>query len=290
MKQLYEQQNTLDKNFLIKKIDEFIFEDKANNDITTKHLPQNNATRIAHIVCEESMIFAGEQIIKHIFENDKCIINKPDGTKCEPGDIIAEVQAPQEYLLTRERILLNLLQRLSGIASLTQEYIKATNNEKIKILDTRKTTPGLRLFEKYAVTVGGGYNHRIDLETGSMFKDNHLILSEQFTKLIQTFSNKHPNKKLQIEVDDYTQLKSICHNITCKLDAILLDNMNPDEAKKCISLIRKTQPKCFIELSGGINLNTIENFNSLDLDGISIGALTHQAQSKNIKLEIKKYE
>ncbi len=288
MKQLYKQQNNLDKNFLTKKIDEFIFEDKANNDITTKHLPQNNATSTAYIVCEESMIFAGEQIINHIFENYKCIINKPDGKKCDPGDIIAEVQAPQEYLLTRERILLNLLQRLSGIASLTQQYIKTANNEKIKILDTRKTTPGLRVFEKYAVTVGGGYNHRMDLETGSMFKDNHLILSKQFTSLIQTFSDEHPNKKLQIEVDDYIQLKNICHNITCNLDAILLDNMKPDEAKKCINLIRKTQPKCFIELSGGINLNTIGNYQSLDLDGISIGALTHQAQSKNIKLEIKK--
>ena len=288
MKQLYEQQKTLDKNFLKKKIDEFILEDKANSDITTKHLPPNNETRTAHIVCEEPMIFAGEQIIKHIFEKDKCTIYKEDGKKCESGDIIAEAQAPQEYLLTRERILLNLLQRLSGIASLTARYIKAVNNEKIKILDTRKTTPGLRVFEKYAVTVGGGYNHRMDLEVGSMFKDNHLILSNEFTHLIQTFSNKHPNKKLQIEVDHYKQLTSIFHNITCKLDAILLDNMNPNEAKDCINLIRKTQPECFIELSGGINLNTIENFSSLDLDGISIGALTHQAQSKNIKLEIKK--
>ena len=288
MKQLYEQQKTLDKNFLIKKIDEFILEDKANNDITTKHLPPNNETRTAYIVCEEPMIFAGEQILKHMFEKEKYIIYKEDGKNCEPGDIIAEAQAPQEYLLTRERILLNLLQRLSGIASLTAQYIKAVNNEKIKILDTRKTTPGLRVFEKYAVTVGGGYNHRMDLEVGSMFKDNHLILSNKFTHLIQTFSNKHPNKKLQIEVDHYKQLTSILHSITCKLDAILLDNMNSNEAKDCINLIRKTQPECFIELSGGINLHTIENFSRLDLDGISVGALTHQAQSKNIKLEIKK--
>ena len=288
MKQLYEQHKTLDKNFLIKKIDEFILEDKANNDITTKHLTQNNDKRLAYIVCEEAMIFAGEQILKHIFENDKCEIYKQDGKKCESGDIIAEVQAPQEYLLTRERIVLNLLQRLSGIATLTAQYITAVNNDEIKILDTRKTTPGLRAFEKYAVTVGGGYNHRMDLEVGSMFKDNHFILSTQFTNLIQTFSDQHPNKKLQIEVDDYKQLTSICSNISCKLDAVLLDNMNPDEARQCINLIRKTQPKCFIELSGGINLNTIEKFNSLDIDGISIGALTHQAQSKNIKLEIQK--
>ena len=189
-------------------------------------------------------------------------------------------------MLTRERVVLNLLQRLSGIASLTNQYVEKVG-KKIKILDTRKTTPGLRVLEKYAVTVGGGFNHRLDLNDGSMFKDNHLILSNNFNEVVYKFKKKHPNKKLQIEVDTYEQLYQICTSISFNIDAILLDNMGPDKAAECSKLIRTLQPKCFIELSGGITLKNILNYKKVDIDGISVGALTHQAQSKNIKLDIQ---
>tara|TARA_A100001015_G_C15029432_1_gene732326 strand:- start:1723 stop:2589 length:867 start_codon:yes stop_codon:yes gene_type:complete len=287
MRALYNQQKTIDPELLSKKIKEFLAEDRADQDITTAHISSNHDNqKTAHIIAEENMVFAGEQILKNIFNTEKHQIIIKDGMHCNPGDIIATVFSKPSLLLTRERVTLNLLQRLSGIASLTNQYVEIVG-KKIKILDTRKTTPGLRVLEKYAVTVGGGFNHRLDLEAGSMFKDNHLILSNNFNEVVYKFKKKHPNKKLQIEVDTYEQLYQICTSISFNIDAILLDNMGPDKAAECSKLIRKLQPKCFIELSGGITLKNILNYKKVDIDGISVGALTHQAQSKNIKLDIQ---
>ena len=287
MKALYSQQKKIDPELLSKKIKEFLKEDKADQDITTDHISSNHDNqKTAHIIAEENMVFAGEQILKNIFNTEKHQIIVKDGMHCNPGDIIATVFAKPALLLTRERVVLNLLQRLSGIASLTNQYVEKVG-KKIKILDTRKTTPGLRVLEKYAVTVGGGFNHRLDLNDGSMFKDNHLILSNNFNEVVYKFKKKHPNKKLQIEVDTYEQLYQICTSISFNIDAILLDNMGPDKAAECSKLIRTLQPKCFIELSGGITLKNILNYKKVDIDGISVGALTHQAQSKNIKLDIQ---
>ena len=287
MKQLYKQHKAIDSKVLSQKIKEFLDEDKAEQDITTTRLSNNDKTKSAHIIAEEKMVFAGEQILQNIFINNKYEVRVKDGIKCNAGDIIATVSATPGFLLTRERVMLNLLQRLSGIATLTNQYVEKLNNNKIKILDTRKTTPGLRIFEKHAVNIGGGFNHRLNLNDGSMFKDNHLALDENFITSIQTFKKTHPTKKLQIEVDTYEQLDFICSELSLKIDAILLDNMNPNQAQKCCTLIRNVQPNCFIELSGGINLDNILNYKPVDVDGISIGALTHQAQSKNIKFEIQ---
>ena len=210
-----------------------------------------------------------------------------DGSVCYAGDILYELEAPASILLSYERILLNLIQRMSGIASLTNQYVQTLNSSTIKILDTRKTTPGLRLFEKYSVFLGGGYNHRFDLNEGVMIKDNHLAIIDDLDTHLIEFHQQYPNKKIQIEVDNFKQLKGILNSLTIKIDAILLDNMNATQTAKCAQLIRKSLPECFIESSGGINLNNITNYQSLDIDGISIGALTHQANSKNIKLEFQ---
>ena len=287
MKQLYEQHTAIDPKLLSQKIKEFLNEDRADQDITTTHLSNNDKTKSAHIIAEEKMVFAGEQILQNIFKNNKYEIKVKDGMKCNAGDVIAVVSATSGFLLTRERVMLNLVQTLSGIATLTNQYVEKLNNNKIKILDTRKTTPGLRIFEKHAVNVGGGFNHRLDLNDGSMFKDNHLVLDKNFITSIKTFKKAHPKKKLQIEVDTYKQLTFICSELSFNIDAILLDNMNPNQAQKCCTLIRNIQPNCFIELSGGINLDNILTYKAIDVDGISIGALTHQAQSKNIKFEIQ---
>ena len=287
MKQLYEQHTVIDPKLLSQKIKEFLNEDRADQDITTKHLSNNDKTKSAYIIAEEKMVFAGEQILQNIFKNNKYETKVKDSMKCNAGDVIAVVSATSGFLLTRERVMLNLLQRLSGIATLTNQYVEKLNNNKIKILDTRKTTPGLRIFEKYAVNIGGGFNHRLDLNDGSMFKDNHLVLEENFITSIKTFKKAQPKKKLQIEVDTYEQLDFICSELSFNIDAILLDNMNPNQAQKCCTLIRNIQPNCFIELSGGINLDNILNYKAVDVDGISIGALTHQARSKNIKFEIQ---
>jgi len=179
-----------------------------------------------------------------------------------------------------------MIQHLSGISSHTQQYIGKLNNSKIKILDTRKTTPGLRLLEKYAVNKGGGYNHRLDLSSGVMVKDNHLINSniDNIYKKLKKLKKKVP---IQIEVDNIGQLTQ--ENIDL-VDAFLLDNMSPTKIKQCIIKIKKLKKrlkKIFIEVSGGVTLKTISKFNIKGVSGISIGALTHQSQSVDIGLDIK---
>tara|TARA_B100001123_G_scaffold381691_1_gene452270 strand:- start:25 stop:897 length:873 start_codon:yes stop_codon:yes gene_type:complete len=286
MKTLYKQHKTLPEEYIIKKVIEFLKEDCSNQDITgqaTMH--QNNNIITSHIIAEEDLILSGTPIITHMFSNDKIESHKVDGEHCCAGDIITTISGTANSILSKERVALNLIQRLTGISTLTHQYVSTLNSTKIKILDTRKTTPGLRLFEKYAVTIGGGYNHRLDLLDGVMFKDNHLTLLNNLSDAIQHIKKCHPNKKIQIEVDNFNQLKVLLHIHKKNIDAILLDNMSPQETTQCTTLIRKQLPQCFVESSGGITLKNLLDYKNLDIDGISIGALTHQAQSKNIKME-----
>ena len=286
MNTLYTQHNTLPEDYVTKKIIEFLKEDCSDQDITSQATTyQHNNIITSHIIAEEDLILSGMPIITHIFSNDKIGYNKVDGEHCCAGDIIATISGTAHSILSKERVALNLIQRLTGISTLTHQYVSTLNSTKIKILDTRKTTPGLRLFEKYAVTIGGGYNHRLDLLDGVMFKDNHLTLLTNLSDAIQHIKKHNPNKKIQIEVDSLNQLKVLLHIHKKNIDAILLDNMDPQETTQCATLIRKQLPQCFVESSGGITLKNLLDYKNLDIDGISIGALTHQAQSKNIKME-----
>ena len=289
MKALYKQFNSVPTDYLKEKIDLFINEDKAEQDLSTLHINQSPKIIKAHIIAEEEMVFCGQNIIETVFKKNKIKKKCKEGAKLKTGDTIATIKDYHNFILTRERVLLNIIQRLSGISSLTNSYVKKLNSNEIKILDTRKTTPGIRLLEKYAVKIGGGYNHRLDLNSGVMLKDNHLtVLSVE--KINTTFSQiikNHPNTKLQVEVDTFNQLKNIIKQSSVKIDAVLLDNMNEKEAKKCAHFIRANAPNCFIEVSGGINLNNVTRYRNLNIDGISIGSLTHQAVSKNIKIEFE---
>ena len=288
MKTLYAQHTKLSSKYLDLKIKEFLKEDQANNDLTTQISTLNNQnTQKAQLIAQQNLVFSGKQIINYMFQNCAVTMHIDDGDICADGDIIATITGGAAQLLSHERVLLNLIQRLSGITSITQQYVKILNNSKIKILDTRKTTPGLRLFEKHAVNIGGGYNHRLDLFDGIMFKDNHLTIIKNLNDVVNQIKRKQPNKKIQIEVDTFVQLKKLIKSLLTHVDAILLDNMNISETKQCISLIREKFPQCFIESSGGINLKTISNYQTIDVDGISVGALTHQAVSKNIKFEFE---
>tara|TARA_Y100000739_G_C20522055_1_gene424592 strand:- start:43 stop:912 length:870 start_codon:yes stop_codon:yes gene_type:complete len=289
MKALYKQYNSVPQDYLKEKIDLFIDEDKAEQDLSTLYINQNPKIIKAHIIAEEEMVFCGQNIIDTIFKKNKIKKKCKEGAKLKSGDTIATLEDYHDFILTRERVLLNIIQRLSGISSLTDSYVKKLNSKEIKILDTRKTTPGIRLLEKYAVKIGSGYNHRLDLHNGVMLKDNHLtILSiEKINAAFSQIIKNHPNTKLQVEVDGFDQLKNIIKKSNVKIDAVLLDNMNEKEAKKCAQYIRINAPNCFIEVSGGINLNNITKYRNLNIDGISIGSLTHQAVSKNIKIEFE---
>tara|TARA_Y100000748_G_scaffold149920_1_gene125363 strand:- start:1915 stop:2781 length:867 start_codon:yes stop_codon:yes gene_type:complete len=288
MKALYTQHSKLTSQYIDQKLNDFLIEDHADTDLTTKVTLLNKpSTATAKIVVEQKLIFVGTDIIKRIFNDADINILVSEGTKCVPGDVVATIKGESQLLLSRERVLLNLLQRLSGVATLTNQYVTQLNSSAIKILDTRKTTPGLRLFEKHAVTVGGGYNHRLDLEDGVMFKDNHLAIIANISSSLKKIKEDHPGKKIQIEVDTIEQLQNLCHDNLIDVDAVLLDNMLPEQVIQCASLIRKNNNKCFIEVSGGITLDNLSDYNQTDVDGISIGAITHQSVSKNIKFEFE---
>jgi len=286
MKPLYTQHTTIPEQYIVDSFERFLIEDQAHRDLSTEHSIDSERTACAHIVAEESLIFSGSLILNTILKEYDVELFVQDGDPCNEGDLIAKIAAPATVLLSYERILLNLIQRLSGVSFLTAQYVQKLNSSQIKILDTRKTTPGIRLFEKYAVCVGGGYNHRLDLYHGIMLKDNHLALINDLEQVLDDIKKQHPTKRIQIEIDYFDQLKQ---NLKphFQIDAILLDNMNRQKTIKCVDYITKHWPQCFIESSGGINLNNLHNYIDTGIHAISIGALTHQAVSKNIKLEFK---
>ena len=286
MKPLYTQHTKIPEKYIIDCFERFLIEDQAERDLSTQFSVNTTSTVCAHMVAEESLIFSGELILNTILKDFDVKLFINDGDSCNKGDLIAKITAPAHILLSYERILLNLIQRLCGISFLTSQYVQTLNSSSIKILDTRKTTPGIRLFEKYAVCMGGGYNHRLDLYHGVMLKDNHLTLINDLEQVLNKLKQQHPTKKIQIEIDYFDQLQE---NLKphFQIDAILLDNMNRTQTIQCVNYIAEHWPQCFIESSGGIHLDNLHNYVDTGIHAISIGALTHQAVSKNIKLEFK---
>tara|TARA_B100001123_G_C15242705_1_gene999724 strand:- start:113 stop:958 length:846 start_codon:yes stop_codon:yes gene_type:complete len=277
----YYQYNTLPIDYINKKISEFILEDIPDSDITTNATIQQQQQITANIVSEENCIFSGRDIIKHFYPKCNVVINFNDGEYITKNDIIGVITGNALTILSNERVMLNLIQRLCGIATSTNRYVQLVNN-KIKILDTRKTTPGIRLFEKYAVTCGGGYNHRLNLSAGYLIKDNHLTANKSIEEIISTIKKLNNHKPIEVEVDTLDQIKRI---LPLDINGFLLDNMSPQLTKKCVQTIKKYNRKIFIESSGGITLNNIKSYINTGVHAISVGALTHQAQNINIKLE-----
>ena len=280
----YTQHKQLSNEYIVVKIADFLAEDMPDGDKTTEGTIPEGVTISAEIQSGEELVFAGEKIIPHCFgENCQTTLNHNDGDYLLNGDVIGFVTGPAREILSRERVMLNLIQRLCGIATLTLEYAEIANPFNVKILDTRKTTPGLRLFEKYAVAVGGGYNHRLNLSDGILIKDNHIIAAGSVTKVIESVRKAGAGLPLEIEVDNINQIREA---LEANADGFLLDNMNPQTIKESVSLIRASENgnDIFIEASGGITLKNIHPFLETGIDAISIGALTHQAVSKDIRL------
>ena len=280
----YTQHKQLSNEYIVAKIADFLAEDMPDGDKTTEGTIPEGVTISAEIQSGGELVFAGEKIIPHCFgENCQTTLNHNDGDYLLNGDVIGVVTGPAREILSRERVMLNLIQRLCGIATLTLEYAEIANPFNVKILDTRKTTPGLRLFEKYAVAVGGGYNHRLNLSDGILIKDNHIIATGSVTKAIESVRKAGAGLPLEIEVDNINQIREA---LETNVDGFLLDNMNPQTIKESVSLIRASENgnDIFIEASGGITLKNIHPFLETGIDAISIGALTHQAVSKDICL------
>jgi len=281
----FKQYITLDPNFVIKKLNDFFQEDNVKQDITTD-TTQNNKSVNALLVAREEMVFAGCQIVKQGFSNCEITHLIEDGSKLEAGDIIADFKGPINEILKRERVVLNLIQRLCGIASVTNKLAKITQQYNIELLDTRKTTPGLRVFEKFAVAVGGGTNHRFSLKEAVMIKDNHLKGNPNIVQIVANAKQKNPDKDIQVEVDNKEQLKQALQS---DATSILLDNFTPESLPGVVAYIDSHQKGSskYIELSGGITAETISQFCISGINGISMGALTHNIKSKDIGLDIK---
>jgi nicotinate-nucleotide pyrophosphorylase (carboxylating) len=261
-------------------------EDIGKGDITSLAVVPDRLNIKAVIVARENGKLAGLNIAKQVFKtrdkNVKFKLKTRDGSYIRKGQILAEIYGNARSILSSERVALNFLQRLSGIATLTDKFVRKVKNTNIKILDTRKTTPNLRILEKYAVRMGGGFNHRFGLFDGILIKDNHIKIAGSIVSVIKKIREKYPNMKIEVEAQSLKEVKEF---LKSDFDIIMLDNMNILKLKKAIKLING---KYKIEVSGGVNLNNITEISKLKIDYISIGALTHSVKSLNMSLDIIK--
>lgn len=259
-------------------------EDIGKGDITTNLIVNDKLKCLAIIKSKDTGVLAGNPIAELVFKRldsrIKYIQRKKDGDTINPNDIIAEVRGSVRTVLTGERLSLNFLQRLSGIATLSQKFVNKTKGFDVKIIDTRKTTPGLRILEKYAVTVGGCYNHRFGLFDGILIKDNHIKIAGNIEKAVLKVRAKHKNKEIEVETSNINQVREA---LKSGADIIMLDNMTPDKIKKAVKII---DSKAMTEASGGINLDNIGEYAKTGVDYISVGVLTHSAKSLDIGLYV----
>ena len=266
-----------------------ICEDRCQDDITTSAIIRRNMPARALIVAKKAGIICGQDAAARVFR----ILNREskyrrivrDGQPAEKGKVIAQIKSDFKSLLMGERIALNYLMHLSGIATLTNKYVQAVKGLKVKILDTRKTVPGLRQLEKYAVHAGGGENHRIGLHDMYLIKDNHIEAMGSIAKAIERCLKHRGKKRIKIEIETKF-LSQIEEALKYKIDRIMLDNMTPAVMQKAVRLIRGSNPKTEIEASGNINLRNIRRIAETGVDYISIGRLTHSAPALDLSMEI----
>lgn len=264
-------------------------EDIGEGDITTDFFVPATMHSAAKIVAREKAIVAGVGTAADVFHRvDPTLhieILRRDGVEVAAGDIIMEIRGLARSILKAERVVLNFLQRLCGIATLTRQFVNAAGNERVKILDTRKTTPGLRELEKAAVVAGGGANHRMGLYDMVLVKDNHLAIHPDFSgfaKRIRQLRKERPNVRVEIEADTLEQVRAFVD--LEGVDIILLDNMPPSQIREAVAL-RKNRIK--FEASGGITLRNIQRIAATGVDFISVGALTHSVRAIDLSLEMK---
>jgi len=264
-------------------------EDAVDDDVTTNILIPKRLQAKATITAKEELVIAGIDVARQVFtqvdRSLKFIASQKNGNIVQAGTVCCTISGNARSLLKAERVALNFLQHLSGIATLTRQFCLTLTNASTKILDTRKTTPGLRYLEKQAVTFGGGHNHRYSLQDGILIKDNHLaILQSQEIALEEAchLAKKHAPAHLNVCVETET-LAQVQAAIRGKADIILLDNMPPHILRKAIQLI---DGKALTEISGGITLKNVQRMAKVGADFISIGALTHSARSVDFSLSL----
>jgi nicotinate-nucleotide pyrophosphorylase (carboxylating) len=272
-------------------------EDRVANDITTALTIEPGLRASGTIIAKQPCVVAGlgcVPVFLDIFAKMSTtpmgrfeVVSHPeifDGVKVKKGQTIAVIRHNAAAILSCERVILNLMQRMSGIATLTNEFVKAVAGTKTKVLDTRKTIPGLRALDKYAVCCGGGVNHRLDLQDGILIKNNHISLGGGLPAALErALKGRKTGQVVQVEVRSQTELEQA---IAGGAESILLDNMTPGQVRKSVKQIRATLPKVPIEASGNMNLKTVRAYALAGVDFVSVGALTHSATAVDLSMRI----
>ena len=259
-------------------------EDISSEDITTNSVMREKKLGTVQLICKQDGVIAGLEIFKRVFELlDRETVTKlyfKDGDKVKKGDLLGEVEGDIRVLLSGERTALNYLQRMSGIATYTSNMVKLLEGSSVKLLDTRKTTPNMRIFEKYAVKVGGGNNHRYNLSDGILLKDNHIDAAGGVANAIKMAKEYAPFvRKIEVEVENLDMLKEA---LEAGADIIMLDNMTPEMMKEAVKL---TRGKAVTECSGNITKENIQTIIDTGVDYVSSGALTHSAPILDVSLK-----
>lgn len=275
----------MDKNLLYGMIGEFLREDVGRGDLTSESIFSELDRGSARLIARDSFIVAGAATVAAaVFKVQNPAIETAgavaDGTRATPKMALLTVSGPVIDLLKAERVALNLFQRLSGIATLTARFVDEVRGTAVRITDTRKTTPGLRVLEKYAVQVGGGANHRFNLADGVLIKDNHIAACGSIRHAVERVREKIPHTiRVEVETDSLDQVEEC---LACGVDIIMLDNMSPEMMTQAVQLIKG---RALVEASGGVNLATVKAIAASGVDIISIGALTHSAPACDIGMD-----
>ena len=270
----------------IKKIIETsLAEDIGTGDITTMAIIRRDKTGHAQAIAKDDFVIAGSDIFIETFLllDDKIKVKKlvSDGKRAKKGSIIAEISGSLFHILQAERVALNLFQRMCGIATLTAKFVEAVHGSKTKIMDTRKTMPGLRILDKMAVSIGGGFNHRMGLYDGVLIKDNHIAAAGSITAAVDMQRQGLPHTlKIEVETKNIAEVKEA---LKCGVDIIMLDNMTPDEMKKAAAFVAG---RALLEASGNVNLQNVAAIAATGVDLISVGELTHSVRAVDISLKI----
>ena len=278
-------------------LEQALLEDKATSDVTTAVTIDPALLASATVIAKQDCVISGLGCIPRFLEIfarlDKRnsgryeVISHPemfDGVRVKKGQAIAVIRHNARVILACERVILNLMQRMSGIATLTRQYVDAIHGTNAKVLDTRKTIPGLRVLDKYAVRCGGGENHRLDLSDGILIKNNHISLGGGIEKVLKKAHDlRSAGQTIDIEVRSFDELRLALDN---GAESLLLDNMGPSDVKKAIGMVRERGSKIPVEASGGIVLDNIRKYALTGVDYISVGALTHSASAVDLSMRI----
>lgn len=265
---------------------QFFLEDIGERDVTSQLIFPNDLQARGTFLVKDTGVFAGVDVIKEGFalldNRIEVTLHAKDGDIVKNGDILATVQGPIASLLTAERVVLNVIQRMSGVATMTRKAVTALRSDHTRICDTRKTMPGLRMFDKYAVVCGGGYNHRFGLYDGVMIKDNHIAFAGSITKTV-TAVKEQLGHMVKVEVETETK-EQVLEAVAAGADIIMFDNRTPEEVREYCKLI----PSAIVtEASGGITIENLAEYGQTGVDYISLGLLTHSVKALDISFNIE---